>query len=148
MREIENKGWISEQDLRLQSWQANLHLTCQIPKAIWELDIQKGMENNELWSVSGSGAIGPLSANLVQECITRKEKQVATYRKRCSELWLLVVVGGGEMSSMFASNDDSFCRQNYESSFDRVFLLHSLLGHVYPLSIRGPQSPTVAFVAK
>jgi hypothetical protein len=69
----------------------------------------------------------------MQNILDAKEKRLASYRQRCSEIWLLIVVNGFRISSM-AKLPSSF--QQLVSSFDRVFILHNNRS-VVELSVAG-----------
>ncbi|PQV62964.1 hypothetical protein B1R32_1176 [Abditibacterium utsteinense] len=135
VREVEELGYISEQGLYLECWSANRALKNKIPQAISHLWIRKGRGSDELWSISGGGAIGALPAEMIQNCLNRKEKRISNYRERCKELWLLIVVAGNGMSSMFEDRDQSFSEQLYQSSFDKVFLLNKFHNRVHSIQI-------------
>jgi hypothetical protein len=140
VQEVEQQGRISKQFLPLEPWSANYHLRNHIPQAIAHLWLQKGSNGDELWSVSDGGAIGPLPADTIQFRIDDKEKRVASYRQRCDQLWLLIVVSGNEFSSMFDDEDKTFPEITYKSSFNKVFLLNSFRNQVTQLHIVAPDN--------
>jgi hypothetical protein len=57
----------------------------------------------------------------MQNILEAKEKRLASYRRRCSEVWLLIVVNGFRIASM-AQLPATF--PQLVSSFDRVFVIH------------------------
>src|ERR1051326_4176007 len=57
----------------------------------------------------------------LQNIATGKEKRIQSYRQRCSDVWLLIVVNGFRISSMAQLPKEL---REIISSFDRAFVLH------------------------
>jgi hypothetical protein len=74
-----------------------------------------------LWTNPWAGLVDADPA-VIQRRIADKETKVATYRRHCEEVWLLIhATGGGQAFYTVISH---FARDaTFESTFDRVFLL-------------------------
>ena len=75
------------------------------------------------WSFSSSVYIPTRGATEIQEIIDRKESRVATYRKTCSSVWLVIAVDGFRSSSIatLAANAGD---HSFKTPFDRAFILN------------------------
>ena len=71
----------------------------------------------------------------LQEIPRKKEAKVPSYRRQCREVWLLVVARGLEPST-FGGVGQEVVGHQFESGFDRIFLLHHFDGIVTELHIR------------
>ena len=58
----------------------------------------------------------------VQTVISQKDQKVSEYRKKCRNLWLLIVADNNHLSSIF-SPDDDFDHAIFQTLFDRIFIL-------------------------
>ena len=84
-----------------------------------------GLRNPSLtkrtWSPTDAGCVPDLHPDLVQMVISRKNRRVQDYRRRCTEIWLLLVADGFGISSTVTVTHH-VTRHNYDSEFDRIFL--------------------------
>jgi hypothetical protein len=71
----------------------------------------------------------------LQEILRKKEAKVPSYRRHCREVWLLVVARGLEPST-FGGVGQEVEGHQFESGFDRIFLLHHFDGIVTEIHIR------------
>jgi|ERR1035437_5574613 hypothetical protein len=64
----------------------------------------------------------PKEATRIQVAMDEKKSKVATYRKYCQILWLLVIADKSFLSSSFSPHPN-LSQTKFKASFDRVFLL-------------------------
>lgn len=79
------------------------------------------------WTVSSGGWLTPLTKELLQDAVRRKEQRLGNYRKRYKEVWLLIASEGVTPSQFFdmaALNDPS----SIQTQFDRTYFLESFSG--------------------
>lgn len=91
------------------------------------------------WHESSASMVLEETTELFQTEIQRKQSQVASYRRRCEECWLLLVAHGGDPSSFIEPNETSLVHR-YRSSFDRLFFLRYFEGRLHELQL-APDSP-------
>jgi len=83
------------------------------------------------------GFVPKLEPGLVQSVIDKKDLRCSDYRKRCEELWLLVVADGFACSSWFTVEPDIITHA-FVASFDRVFLFQNFEKKVFELRVDQP----------
>ena len=85
------------------------------------------------WGSSRGDTVPTLTSDDLQEAIDRKEGKLPSYRRGCSEVWLLVVSDGLAPSNHFelAPEVESAL---FSTDFDRVFYLHYSKGFVLELN--------------
>jgi hypothetical protein len=71
----------------------------------------------------------------LQEILRKKEVKMPSYRQQCPEVWLLVIARGLEPST-FGDVGPEVEGHQFESGFDRVFLLHHADEYVTELRVR------------
>ena len=85
------------------------------------------------WCPISAEFVPALPAEQLQRAIDKKNLRCATYKRRCSEIWLLLVAEGSGLSSMFGIPPElrshRFC-----TSFDKVLLLGDFDGRVIELT--------------
>jgi hypothetical protein len=95
-----------------------------LPPEVSYLSIRRNkIFSKNLW-VSTRGAFIPTLTPLdLQKRIKEKEGKIASYRRKCSQVWLLIVANGLEPSTFgeLAPEIEEF---RFETDFDRVFFLH------------------------
>jgi hypothetical protein len=84
-----------------------------------------------------AGFVPKLEPGLVQSVIDKKDLRCSDYRRRCEELWLLVVAGGFACSSWFTVDPDIITHA-FVASFDRVFLFQNCEKKVFELRVDQP----------
>ena len=72
----------------------------------------------------------------IQAIIDSKESKIPAYAKQADELWLLIVIDGGELSSV-ADFPQRATKHSYGTTFDRVFLFFNAHMATVELSIDG-----------
>lgn len=77
--------------------------------------------------------IGMLSSTDILRVLQSKECKISSYRKRCTEVWLLISMNTQAMSTWFELDPDVLL-QKFDTRFDRVFILSNFQGQVYELS--------------
>ena len=78
-------------------------------------------QDSSFWVCIEAGSLG-YDVHRVQVVLGEKESKVAGYRKRCQEIWLVIVAEGRHISSTFFPDKD-FETATFRTSFDRVFIL-------------------------
>ncbi|MDR9457026.1 MAG: hypothetical protein RI572_06410 [Salegentibacter sp.] len=67
--------------------------------------------------------VGNINKELVQKKINSKGKLIPLYRKKnLNQVWLVLIIGGVEKSSDFCLFDRAITTQEFESTFDRIFI--------------------------
>ena len=72
------------------------------------------------WKVTTAAFIPKLSSEEIQQTLNKKNVLCPSYRKKCQEVWL-VIVHGSALSSTFEMANDARAHK-YKSNFDRVFM--------------------------
>jgi hypothetical protein len=106
----------------------------QVPQEIISLTIsrRRTMDSN-FWVSTRGGFVAELTSADLHSIIRKKEGKVSSYRRSCTQVWLLIVANGFEPSTHcdLAPEIEGF---QFETNFDRVFYLHSFAGMVVELS--------------
>ena len=76
----------------------------------------------EVWGPNYGYAVPGVSIDLIEERLRDKESRLDEYRRRCDEVWLLIVTDTGTPASHFEV-PDSVVSATYSTGFDRVYLL-------------------------
>jgi hypothetical protein len=87
------------------------------------------------WTSVRAAFVPTITLSEVQRIMRSKEAKVPSYRQHCQEVWLLVVARGLEPST-FGDPGPEVEGHQFESGFDRVFLLNYFDGVVTELHIR------------
>jgi hypothetical protein len=87
------------------------------------------------FSSPGAAFIPELARSDIERALRLKEPKVQTYRKKCEEAWLLINCDGGRLSNVFEL-EDAVLEEDFESSFDRVFLFRHMAGKIHEIRIR------------
>jgi hypothetical protein len=108
-----------------------------LPPEVSYLSVRRNkVSPKNLW-VSTRGAFIPTLTPLdLQNRIEEKEGKLASYRQKCSQVWLLIVANGLEPST-FGEPAPEIEESSFETSFDRVFFLHHADKLVVELSTQG-----------
>ena len=87
------------------------------------------------WTSVRAAFVPTIAPPDLQEILRNKETKVSLYRRNCREVWLLIVARGLEPST-FGDLGPEIEGHQFESSFDRIFLLHQFDGIITELHIR------------
>ena len=87
------------------------------------------------WTSVRAAFVPTIAPSDLQEILRNKEAKASSYRRHCREVWLLIVARGLEPST-FGDLGPEIKGHQFESSFDRVFLLHHFDGIVTELHVR------------
>jgi hypothetical protein len=83
-----------------------------------------------VWGPNYGYAVPGVSIDLIEERLRDKESRLDEYRRRCDEVWLLIVTDTGTRASHF-DVPGSVVSATYSTGFERLYLLiifhHSLL---------------------
>jgi hypothetical protein len=74
------------------------------------------------WAVPDAGWVQSDFVRELQQAIDDKNRQHASYRRRCDECWLLITASGGKPSGLFEPSDETK-NHIYGSSFAKTFFL-------------------------
>ena len=97
--------------------------------------IRRESITKDSWTSVRAAFVPTIAPPDLQEILRDKEAKVSSYRRHCREVWLLIVARGLEPST-FGDPGPEIEGHQFESSFDRVFLLHHFDGIVTELPIR------------
>ncbi|WP_445666295.1 hypothetical protein [Fodinibius sp. AD559] len=95
--------------------------------------------NNELYQRSyfdraKGGLIPTIENSYLQKQISKKESKIEAYYEKCEEVWLLLVVNALTFERAFdLSDSNDFLMENYESSFDSIFIFTADTRSTYKL---------------
>ncbi|HWN08618.1 MAG TPA: hypothetical protein VNO50_04990 [Pyrinomonadaceae bacterium] len=94
------------------------------PEEITRIRIQRSpYRSRSLWTAPHAAFIPSMDVGILQERIDEKNKRAAVYRKRTSEIWLVVIYNLSlSLASSFERCSEAF-QQTYRSDFDRTFML-------------------------
>lgn len=81
-----------------------------------------------------SGLIPPCSSAYIERVLADKNAKVATYRRKCDEVWLVINVGFGVLSGEFDITEDVLSAE-YQSAFERVYILHQSQNQLWRLNV-------------
>jgi hypothetical protein len=87
------------------------------------------------WGAPDAEWVGIHSA-LVPELVAKKMKRLPEYRRSCTEVWLLLIADGEELSGMV--DEAALAQQVLEASFERIYLLEVFSARLYPLPVQRP----------
>ena len=107
-----------------------------LPQEVESLTVDRQINFSEnAWTSVRGASVPTLTPPQLQKKIRNKEAKVSTYRRKCREVWLLIVARGFEPSTHvdIGSEVESY---QYESGFDRVFFLHHANEYVAELHVR------------
>jgi hypothetical protein len=85
------------------------------------------------WGSPDAEWVGTHSA-LVPELVAKKMKKLPEYRRFCSEVWLLLIADGEELSGMV--DEAALAQQVLEASFERIYLLEVFSARLYRLPVQ------------
>lgn len=124
----------------LESWRYQ-RLRREFPKEVTRIDLQivDGNPKLELWGPPEAYMVPHLPAEVVQERLVRKEKQLQEYLSRCTEVWLLMVLDTGVSSNHFEV-DLSLLETEFQTSFSKLLLFRAVHSELFELKIE-PQCP-------
>lgn len=106
----------------------------KFPSGISELYVERvDRPGYALWDAGHGGIVSELTAELIQERLTKKETKLTEYRGRCDKVWLLLVTDRNWTSSDF-DIAESAVAQTYQSGFDKIFYFDVFRGDVVELS--------------
>lgn len=94
-----------------------------LPKVISSITIIRfGSLTKSRWGPTGiGGAMPPIPHEFVQKSIDKKNSKLESYRKRCDEVWLVLVVYGFLPSTFFEVSGKALTVV-YNSNFERTYL--------------------------
>jgi len=95
------------------------------------VDRQEWMRRSR-FSVSDAAWVPELAVSEVRRALERKKSRYGAYLNKCSEVWLVINVDAGQLSTTFEIGD-AIAETTYESPFDRVFLLQHMTPHLSEL---------------
>lgn len=84
------------------------------------------------WNFPQADWVPELSNEEIREVIAKKEEPLPSYRQKCSGVWLLIVVEGLFPSSLY-DVADAVREREFQSEFDKLFLLRYFEGEVIGL---------------
>ncbi len=91
--------------------------------------------SKDSWTPVRAAFVPTLTPSELQQLMRNKEGKVPSYRDQCQDVWLLIVARGLEPST-FGDLGPEVEDHDFETSFDRVFLLHHFDGSVSELHVR------------
>jgi hypothetical protein len=105
----------------------------ELPDEIFEIILHK-YESTKSVNVDNPKFVWvkTLGANELKNEIFKKEALITEYRKKCDEIWLLMVVDEFDPASIFSVSEDA---KNfiYETAFDKIFLFNNYTGEYFEL---------------
>lgn len=88
--------------------------------------------DRSVWQPSNGGYIPDIEPGHIQAAIRRKVSNLATYRRTCEEVWLVIVADGFGISSTFSLTDVAQ-QHTYSSPFDRTIYFENFSRRAYDL---------------
>lgn len=94
----------------------------QLPASIDDITVHLlGPKHDATVTAVGTTWVPPADENELARIVASKEAKLAAYRSSCDTIWLLIVIGGFQLSSM---TETPVNVGPIKSSFDRLLLLH------------------------
>lgn len=112
-----------------------------LPKVVSSITIIRfGSLTKSSWAPIGiSGAMPNVPPEFVQKSIDKKNPKVEDYKKRCDEVWLVIVVYGYLPSTLFEVSGKAIS-ELYSSNFDRTYLFDFQKNKSFLLKTVSPNS--------
>ncbi len=109
-----------------------------VPKEVRSIRIGRfhGITENH-WAVLRAGYICQISPEEVVNVLRKKEKELPAYRCNCDQVWLVIVIEGLRVSSLVELGETVGWHE-YETDFDRAFLLQFFEGRAIELRTKKP----------
>jgi hypothetical protein len=125
----------------VEAWSYNRTAPGAIPDQVEELYIIRPArpDAESLWGVSRAGTVPDLTRDRIQETIDEKNAKLAEYRRRCEEVWLLLVAHGFSPATDLRLAEGF--AETFTFGFDRVFYFHNFSGEVVELPCARPATP-------
>ncbi len=103
----------------------NMYEDRNYPEEITMLFIDRSPGHKQaLWHPFGAVMVPGCAPKEIQARVDAKNKLCDVYRKKCQEIWLLIVVDGFSLSTLIDLPDETL-NHTYESQFDRIFLFEN-----------------------
>lgn len=107
----------------------------EVPPGILHIRVHGSVDGaDKLWSVSSGGWVAPILPDHIKVNIARKSKMAGRARKRCDELWLVIV------HDYFSELSEEARAFSYLAPFDKIWLLDPSIPSAIELK-RGEPSP-------
>lgn len=101
----------------------------------------KGFKKS-FWSVPAADYQESLTPDHIRTAIAAKETRIPIYRKKITEIWLLLVTDHGELSSFFGYPQKTL-EEIYRASFQRIFVLNWFSRVLYELKVEPLEEPSI-----
>lgn len=90
---------------------------------------------DSFFSCPGTTWVTSLRPMDVQRALRLKESKYTTYRIKCDATWLVINIDVGAMSTWFQFDSEDFVGK-FQTSFDRIFLLHHFGSELHELDLQ------------
>ena len=82
-----------------------------------------GRKRTSVWTLSTGGALPRLEVSTLREVISKKDRLVPIYRSSADFIWLIIGLDRYRYSSDYTFRDSPALDADYDSRFERVFLV-------------------------
>jgi hypothetical protein len=107
-----------------------------LPEEVASLTIDRQINfSKNSWTSMRAAWVPTLTPPQLQKKMRNKEAKVPSYRRQCREVWLLIVARGFEPSTHVDIGSEVESHE-FETTFDRVFLLHHANEYIAELRVR------------
>ena len=116
-----------------------VHPSCDFPEAIWRIQIigLSEEEKSVFWSPHAISVLD-IKPEQIQRTLDKKKALFQSYQAQAEEVWLLIPYEIGKPSTVFDPYETSKdC--NYESPFQKVFLMNCFMRSFSEISIKQPR---------
>ncbi len=116
-----------------------VHPSCDFPEAIWRIQIigLSEEEKSVFWSPHAISVLD-IKPDKIQRTLDKKKALFQSYQAQAEEVWLLIPYEIGKPSTVFDPYETSKdC--NYESPFQKVFLMNCFMRSFSEISIKQPR---------
>lgn len=107
-----------------------------LPEILHQLSVRRfDWQEQTSFQSGGTTWLPLLTLEDVQRVLEKKESKYPTYRGKCDEVWLVVNIDAGFMTTWFQV-DPEVLRNPFTTRFDRVFLVQYIANKVHVISVQ------------
>lgn len=104
-----------------------------VSEILEEVEILKSSQLSFFYN-PGSYMVNNLTTELTRSAISKKESKIVSYKQKdLDEIWLLIVVSHSSCDSFEIFEEDEHRFKNFDSTFDKIYILEDFKSKIYCL---------------